>query len=117
VRIGDTVGMMNIAIPSIVIKMMRQKFDQQWSVRKAQSTEAEQNRIARLVDSARIHLEARLIGPTLRVEDFMHLAEGDVLTFDHTIERPLDCFVNGIQKYRGQVVTTGNLICRIYRAR
>ena len=33
-RIGDTVGMMNIAMPSIVIKMMRHKFDQQWSVRK-----------------------------------------------------------------------------------
>ena len=34
IRIGETVGMMNIAMPSIIIKMMRQKFDQQWSVRK-----------------------------------------------------------------------------------
>ena len=42
VRIGETVGMMNIAMPSIVIKMMRQKFDQQWSVRKTHASEAEQ---------------------------------------------------------------------------
>src|SRR6266705_5705194 len=34
VRIGDTAGMMNIGIPSIIVKMLRQKFDQQWSVRK-----------------------------------------------------------------------------------
>src|ERR1043166_7099492 len=30
IRIGDTVGMMNIAMPSIVIKMMRQRFDRRW---------------------------------------------------------------------------------------
>ncbi len=33
VRIGDSSGMMNIGIPSIVVKMLRHKFDQQWSVR------------------------------------------------------------------------------------
>jgi hypothetical protein len=27
--------MMNIGIPSIVVKMLRNKFDQQWSVRKS----------------------------------------------------------------------------------
>ncbi|MGB7761345.1 MAG: flagellar motor switch protein FliM, partial [Bryobacteraceae bacterium] len=42
VRIGETVGMMNIAMPSIVIKMMRQKFDQQWSLRKTHASLAEQ---------------------------------------------------------------------------
>jgi hypothetical protein len=29
--------MMNIAMPSIIIKMMRQQFDQQWSLRKSAS--------------------------------------------------------------------------------
>ena len=43
VRIGDNAGMMNIGIPSIVVKMLRNKFDQQWSVRKSQSTEQEQS--------------------------------------------------------------------------
>ena len=45
VRIGDNTGMMNIGIPSIVVKMLRHKFDQQWSVRKSESTEQEQARI------------------------------------------------------------------------
>ena len=41
VRIGETAGMMNIGIPSIIVKMLRQKFDQQWSLRKTQATENE----------------------------------------------------------------------------
>ena len=41
IRIGDSIGMMNIAMPSIIIKMMRQKFDQQWSLRKSASTDQE----------------------------------------------------------------------------
>ena len=62
IRIGETVGMMNIAMPSIIIKMMRQKFDQQWSVRKSESTEAERQRIFRLVrqsDAAPRHKAGR----------------------------------------------------------
>src|SRR5271169_5298048 len=59
VRIGDNSGMMNIGIPSIVIKMLRHKFDQQWSVRKSQSTEEEQSRILRLIRPASIHLDGR----------------------------------------------------------
>jgi len=38
IHIAEAVGMMNIALPSIVIKMMRQKFEQQWSVRKTQAS-------------------------------------------------------------------------------
>jgi len=49
VRIGDRAGMMNIGIPSIVVKMLRQKFDQQWSVRKTQATEKERARVLRLI--------------------------------------------------------------------
>src|SRR5215470_2605069 len=63
VRIGDTVGMMNMAMPSIVIKMMRQKFDQQWSVRKTHASNAEQVRVLRLIRDARLGLEARMEGP------------------------------------------------------
>ena len=68
VRIGEAVGMMNIAMPSIVIKMMRQKFDQQWSVRKTHASEAEQ--APRAAPAARGDADAggALEGPTLTVE-------------------------------------------------
>src|ERR1700730_12605032 len=104
VHIGDNAGMMNIGIPSIVVKMLRHKFDQQWSVRKTQSSEEEQARVLRLTRGSRIHLDSRLSGPTMSVEDLLDLNENDVLTFDFPVGRPLDLTVNGKRKYRGHVV-------------
>jgi flagellar motor switch protein FliM len=107
VRIGENAGMMNIGIPSIVVKMLRNKFDQQWSLRKTESTEEEQSRILRLIKPAALFLESRLRGPTIRVEDLLDLAEEDLLTFDYAVDRPLDLTVNGVLKYRGNVVVSG----------
>jgi flagellar motor switch protein FliM len=107
VRIGESVGMMNIAMPSIIIKMMRQKFDQQWSVRKTESTDIEQIRILDLVRESQVELNVRLDGPTLSLEDLLNLDSGDVLSFDYPVERPLDLNVNGKLKFRGQVAAVG----------
>jgi len=107
VRIGDTVGMMNIAMPSIVIKMMRQKFDQQWSMRKTHASYAEQARVLRLLRGAMLTLEARLDGPTLAVRDLLAMGEGHLLTFDYSVDRPVGLLVNGARKFTAQVVSTG----------
>lgn len=107
IRIGETIGMMNIALPSIIIKMMRQKFDQQWSVRKTQSTSNEQVRILDLIRPAIVSAQVLLDGPTLLFEDMMKLEEGDVLTFDYSVDKPLDLLINGKLKFHGQIATVG----------
>ena len=107
VRLGDIVGMMNIALPSIVIKMMRQKFDQQWSVRKTTTTVAEQSRVLRLLRPGWLELEARLDGPRLQVHDFLNLQEGHLLAFDYPVEQPIELSINGARKYTARVVSTG----------
>lgn len=107
IRMADVVGMMNIAMPSIVIKMMRQKFDQQWSVRKTMASDAEQARVLRLLQGASLTLEARLEGPRLSVRDFLGLEEGHLLAFDFPVDQPVDLMVNGSEKFRAHVVSTG----------
>ncbi|HUJ22468.1 MAG TPA: flagellar motor switch protein FliM [Bryobacteraceae bacterium] len=107
-RVGEATGMMNMAMPAITIKMMRQKFEQQWSVRKAQSTEAEQERMVRFLNNATLLLDSRLDGATFSVEEFLNLEEGDLLAFDHPLGRSLDCIVNGKLKFKGQMVRLGN---------
>jgi flagellar motor switch protein FliM len=107
VKIGENSGMMNIGIPSIVVKMLRNKFDQQWSIRKSESTENEQARVLRLVGQAQMRLDGRLNGPTMRVEDLMDIQNDDVLTFDYPVGRLVDLTVNGKLKYRGRVVGSG----------
>jgi len=108
IRLGDATGMMNMAMPAIIIKMMRQKFEQQWSVRKAESSENEQERMLRFLKDATVELDGRLEGATFLVEDLLSLEEGDLLTFDHPLGRTLDCTVNGKLKFKGQVVGMGH---------
>jgi flagellar motor switch protein FliM len=107
VRIGESVGMMNIAMPSIVIKMMRQKFDQQWSVRKTHANSTEQVRVLKMLREGSLSLEARLEGPTLTIGDLLRLSEGHLIKFDYPVERPVELLVNGIHKYSAQMVSTG----------
>jgi flagellar motor switch protein FliM len=107
IRIGDSVGMMNIAMPSIIIKMMRQKFDQQWSLRKSASTENEQLRVLNLLQTATLPSEVLLTGPEVLLKDLMNLEEGDVMSFEFPTGRPLDLRLNGEKKYTGEIVNCG----------
>ena len=107
VRIGESIGMMNIGIPSIIIKMLRQKFDQQWSMRKSETTNDEHHRMLRLARSAQFDLDARLDGVTVATHDLLTVEEGDVLALDFAIDHPLLLQINGVRKYQGQIIDTG----------
>ena len=106
VRIGESSGMMNIALPSIVIKMMRQKFDQQWQVRKSRS-DGEQAQFLDRLREATISLEARLEGLSISIGDLLELNEGSIVGFDRSMDSPIELVVNGKHLYLGQVVSRG----------
>ncbi|MCW5980469.1 MAG: flagellar motor switch protein FliM [Bryobacteraceae bacterium] len=106
-KIGENAGMMNLGIPSILVKMLRQKFEQQLSLRKPGSSEEVHERLVKLLQGAQFHLDARLAGSRLRVEDMLSLKEGDVLTFDYPLDRPLQLEINGKRRFDGQVVDNG----------
>ena len=107
IRIGESIGMMNIAMPSIIIKMMRQKFDQQWSLRKSASTDLEQARVLDLIRTSTLDSEVLLTGPQLLLRDLVNLEEGDVVSFEFPSSSPLDLLLNGERKYRGEMVDAG----------
>ena len=107
VRIGEAIGMMNLAIPSLIIKMMRSKFSHQASGRKSRSSEAEQARMLNLIRGAEVNLDVRLQGPKLKLADLVALDRGDVVPFDFPVSKPLDCLVNGTPKFQGRVVSSG----------
>jgi flagellar motor switch protein FliM len=106
IRIGDISGTLNLAIPSINIKMIGSKFDQQWSLRKTEPTELEQRRASDLIQGAEVGLDARLRGPKLRVRDLLDLKAGDLLQLDYRLDQLLDCDINGTAKFRGRVVNS-----------
>ena len=107
IRIGEAVGMLNVALPSIVIKMMRQKFDQQWSVRKTLANDQEQARFLDRLREASIALEARLEGLTISVQDLLGMSEGNLVQFDRSANTQIDLLANGRHQYLGNIVCTG----------
>lgn len=107
VRVGDTTGMMNIGIPSMVVKALRDKFNQQWMMRSRESTNQDHSRMLNLIRPSRVDLEGRLIGPIMRVRDLVDVKVNDIVVFDFPLGQQLDLYVNGRRKFSGQIVSTG----------
>ena len=61
-----------------------------------------------LLKPTKLHLDARLEGPTLLVQDLLTIEPGHVLNFDYPLGRPLRLVVNGVDKYEGHLVATRN---------
>jgi flagellar motor switch protein FliM len=107
VRLGETSGMMNIGIPSMVVKRLRQRFDQQWSLRRGEAKEEDHSRVYRLISNSKVTMEARLQGPTVDVATLLDIEEGSVLAFDYPIHRQVDLLLNGITKFQGHITGSG----------
>jgi flagellar motor switch protein FliM len=106
-RLGESIGSMNIAMPSMVINMMRQKFDHEHSTRKSEVSQEEQGRVLELIKASRVKLDARLPGQQIRVKDLISLQLGDVLAFDFLVDAPVDLVLNGQLQFNGTIVSLG----------
>jgi len=106
-RIGGAIGLLNLAIPSLILKMMRSKFEHQVSRRGGRLNENDQARILRLLRPAALELDVQLRGTKLRLDELLALEPGDIIPLDYPLNKPLECLVNGVRKFRGQVVSAG----------
>jgi len=104
---GDNRGMMNIGIPSIMVKMLGQKFDQQWSTRRKIASEKERYDMFKIIDRLPIAMDARLEGATVRAQELLNLDAGDVLALDMPLSRPVRLRANGKPKFQGEMVVAG----------
>lgn len=107
IRVGDASGALNIAIPSLVIKMMRQRFDQQCIARRGEATVEEQMRMMHLLEPTAADMEISMDGPSIRMRDLLRVKAGDVLITDMAAGRPVDCQVNGKPHYVGHLAQSG----------
>lgn len=106
-RMGDSSGLINLAMPSLIVKMMRHKFDQQWSLRKAATTIEDEKRMLRILQPSFLRLDARLRGPRLSVSDLLAIQKGDVLAFSYDVDRPIEATLNGSTQFLGNIVRSG----------
>jgi flagellar motor switch protein FliM len=104
IRLGDVSGMMNIGIPSIIIKMLSHKFAEQWTIRKTETTEEDTRRVYERVRNAMVEMDTRLRGTNMLMSDLLRLKVGDVLTFDYPATKPVSVELNGKLKHTGHIV-------------
>ena len=98
----------NFGVPAIIIKMLRQKFDQRWSVRKSEPTGEEVMRMTTLATTSPMNVSAQLQGPTISVRNILRMQVGDVIAFDYPAARPIEVLLNGKPKFEAHLATVGN---------
>jgi len=103
-KIGDNSGMMNLCIPSRVLKQLRSKFDQQWNVRRQKTSGNDEKRIMAIMKQVPIVLSSEVMHSRLTVDDLLKISVGDVIELQERIEDPVYLCAEGIPKYSGWIV-------------
>jgi flagellar motor switch protein FliM len=96
--------MMNICIPSRVLKLLRNKFDQQWNVRPHKSIEGEAERVLDLIKPMPLPLTGELRNSTLTVDELLNVSIGDVIELNKRIADPVVLCVGGLEKFYGRII-------------
>jgi flagellar motor switch protein FliM len=106
IQIAEMSGMMNIGIPSSLVKVLRHRFDQQWTARRNAAADEGAKMLAR-ISEATLLLDARMQGSTVSFDDLLRLGEGDILMLDRSIREPVTVSLNGMAAFEGQVMVSG----------
>ena len=107
-RIGDKTGKVNLAIPSITLKMLRHRFDQQSTTKRTVSPETEAAIKQKIATGMRMDVDCALVGSRIRLSDLLNLNVGDLVDLGVEFDRRGSLLVNGIPKFRGEVVVEGS---------
>ncbi len=103
-KIGENTGMMNLCIPSRVLKLLRSKFDQQWNVRRQKAAGNEVERIFELLQPIAVPLSGEIRSSSLTVDDLLKISIGDVIELKERIGDPVFLCVGRIAKFSGRIV-------------
>ncbi len=108
VRIGEIIGMVNLAIPSITLKTMGQKFDQQWATHKSENPAAELAIKQALARSLQVTVECEHSGATITLKDLLNLSVGDIFTLRPGLDETVNILVNETPKFKGLLAVSPN---------
>jgi flagellar motor switch protein FliM len=103
-KTGEFSGMMNICFPSRILKLLRNKFDQQWNMRHQKSTDSEAERVLELMKPVSVPLTGEIRSSRLTVDDLLKVSVGDVIELNERIEDPVFLCIGGIAKFLGRII-------------
>jgi flagellar motor switch protein FliM len=105
IKTGENTGIMNICIPSRMLKVIRHKFDQQWNTRRQKIAGSEAERILSLIRTAPLLTTGEVCDSNLTFDDLMRIAEGDIIQLNHRVGDPVLLSVGGVPKFAGRIIS------------
>ena len=109
VKMGPVSGMINLAIPSIILEPISTKFDQEMFTGYKKSSTFEEARLL-MASLKRCPMEAaaEIRGTNLRMEEVFQLKAGDLIPLTKRFDAELDLVVDGLPRFTGFVALDPN---------
>ncbi len=104
IKVSEATGMFNICLPSRMLKVMRNKFDQQWNVRRQRISGSDPSKVLEHIRTAIVPISSEIRNANLSVDDLLKLSEGDVVQLEHRVGDPVMLCVAGVPKFLGQII-------------
>jgi flagellar motor switch protein FliM len=109
VKMGPVSGMINLAIPSIILEPIATKFDQEmFTGYKKSSTYEEARLLMTSLKRCPMEAAAEIHGTSLRMEEVLQLKAGDLILLTKRFDAELDLCVDGIPRFAGLVALNPN---------
>ncbi len=109
VKMGPVSGMINLAIPSIILEPIATKFDQEmFTGYKKSSTFEEARLLMASLKRCQMEAAAEIHGTNLRMEEVLQLKAGDLILLTKRFDAELDLCVDGIPRFSGLVALNPN---------
>ena len=103
IKVGEQSGMMNICIPSRMLKTNRHRFAQQWNIRRQKVMGSDADRILTLLQPAFVPMSGELRDSSLTVEDLLKISVGDVVQLSKRVGDPILLCIAGVAKFQGRI--------------
>ncbi len=104
VKLTEASGMINVCIPSRMLKVIRNKFDQQWNIRRQKISGSEAHRILALLQPAGIRLGGELRDGAMSIDDLLQVSVGDVVQLNARVGDAAVLCVGGVPKFLGRII-------------
>lgn len=103
VKIDDTLGMMNMCLPYLVLEPILDKLNTLFlfSTQAKESSPEQVKAIRRKIENAKVDMSIRLGQSEIFVRDLLELAPGDVIPLNQLVRESLPIFVGDFMKFRG----------------
>jgi len=107
VRLSETEESFRVAIPVLAIRLAALQ-QQQHAAGQVAGETAERAALLRVLGGATVQLEAVLGGSAIRLGELAAMQPGQILMIAQPAGSHLDCLVNGIAKFRGELISQGD---------